>query len=122
MNPAEDYILNQPEPYRLILVHLQVIIEKTIPQVDLKYKYRIPFYYIESKPCCYLNVPKKKGYVDVGFWNAAHLTVHLDQLTTAGRKMMKSLRYTSLEEIDEKVLIEVLRDAYAVRDKSFWKK
>lgn len=45
MNPAEDYIYNQPEVYRAILMHLQVVIEQTIPEIELKYKWRIPFYY-----------------------------------------------------------------------------
>jgi len=39
MNPAEDYILNNPDPYRSILLHLQVVIEKIIPEAALKYKY-----------------------------------------------------------------------------------
>lgn len=38
MNPAEDYILNQPERYRSILLHVQVIIEHTIPEAELKFK------------------------------------------------------------------------------------
>jgi len=120
MNPAEEYILNQPEPFRGILLHLQSVIELTIPEIDLKYKYRIPFYYVNDKPFCYLN--QSKDYVDVGFWHANHLRVHLDKMTTAGRKMMKSLRYTSLEQIDDKILVEVLRDAYSVRGKGFWGK
>ena len=119
MNPAEDYILNQPEPFRGILLHVQLMVERTVTTVELKYKYRIPFYYINGRPFCYLN--QSKDYVDVGFWNAAHLSVHLDKMTTAGRKMMKSLRYKSLEEIDDTVLTEVLKDAYSVRDKKFWK-
>ncbi|MDY7394727.1 DUF1801 domain-containing protein [Aureibaculum sp. 2210JD6-5] len=121
MNPAENYILNQPEPYRSILLHLQVIIENTIKDVDLKYKYRIPFYYINGRPFCYLNVNQKERFVDLGFWNAAHLTVNLEYMTTAKRKMMKSLRYKSLKEINEKILIEILKDAYAVKDKKFYK-
>jgi hypothetical protein len=119
MNPAEDYILNQEEPFRSILLHLQSVIESTVPNVDLKYKYRIPFYYIDGRPFCYLN--QSKNYVDVGFWNAAHLTTHLDKMTTTGRKIMKSLRYTSLDEIDHDVLVDVLNDAFAVRDRKFWK-
>ncbi|WP_425236081.1 DUF1801 domain-containing protein [Ulvibacterium sp.] len=119
MNPAEDYILNQPEPYRSILLHLQSVIEHTVPGIDLKFKYRIPFYYIEGRPFCYLN--HTKDYIDVGFWNAAHLTVHLEHMTAAGRKIMRSLRYRSLEEIDDTILMEVLQDAYQVRDKRFWK-
>ena len=121
MNPAENYILNQIEPYRSILLHLQVIIENTLPEADLKFKWKLPCYYIDKTPCCYLIVPKNKDFVDLGFWNAAHLTIHLDKMTTEGRKMIGSLRYKSLNEIDDKVLIEVLLDAYSVKDKKFWK-
>lgn len=120
MNPAENYILSQPEPFRSILLHLQSVIEQTVPEVDLKFKYKIPFYYLQGKPYCYLN--QSKNYVDLGFWNAAHLTVHLEHMTTAGRKIMRSLRYTSLKEIDHTILEEVLKDAYTVKDEKFWKK
>ncbi len=119
MNPAEEYILNQPEPFRSMLLHLQSVIERTIPKVELKYKYRVPFYYLEGRPFCYLN--QAKDYVDVGFWMAAHLSKHLNEMTTAGRKMMKSLRYHSLEEINDTILIEILKDAYAVKERKFWK-
>lgn len=120
MNPAENYILNQPEPYRSILFHLQVIIKKTLPEADLKFKWKVPFYYFD-KTRCYLNMPKNKNFVDLGFWNAAHLTVHLDHMTIAGRKMMRSIRYKTLDEIDNKILVETLLDAYSVKDKKFWK-
>ncbi|WP_316931547.1 hypothetical protein [Maribacter antarcticus] len=42
-------------------------------------------------------------------------------MTMEGRNMIKSLRYTSLEEIDETVLKEILLDAFSVKDKKFWK-
>ena len=120
MNPAENYILSQPEPYRNILLHLQSVIEQSVPEVDLKYKYKIPFYYLQGKPFCYLN--QSNNYVDLGFWKAAHLTVHLDHMTIAGRKIMRSLRYTSLQEVDHTILVEVLKDAYSIKDVKFWKK
>ncbi len=120
MNPAEEYILRQAEPFKTIVLHVQVLIENTIPSVALKYKYKIPFYYIEERPFCYLNVVAKKGYVDVGFWNAGHITVHLEHMTTAGRKVMKSLRYFDIEDINETILIEVLQNAYEVKDKKFY--
>lgn len=119
MNPAENYILNQKEPYRSILLFLQAIITRTIPDAELKFKYKVPFYYINGKPYCYLN--QSKNYIDLGFWNAQYLTVHLEYMTTAGRKMMRSLRYTTLEEIDTVVLEAILRDAYSVQEKKFWK-
>lgn len=119
MNPSAAYILNQTEPYRSMLLHLQSVIEMTIPEVDLKFKYRIPFYYSNGRPFCYLN--QSKDYVDLGFWNGAYLNKSLEFMTSSGRKMIKSLRYFSLEGIDDKILIEVLQEAYSVRDKKFYK-
>ena len=119
MNPAEEYMLRQSEPYRAMLLYLQALIEREIPEVELKFKYRIPFYYIDGKPYCYLN--QSKDYVDVGFWGSAHLSVHLNHMETKGRKVMRSLRYHSLEDIDPKILTEVLQDAYSIRAKGFWK-
>jgi len=118
MNPAATYILNQPEPYKSILMHLQLTIEKIVPTVELKFKYKIPFYYVDGHPFCYLN--QTKDFVDVGFWKAAHLTVHQEHLIAEHRKVIKSLRYYSLQEIDTRVLEEVLLNAYEVRNKKFY--
>lgn len=119
MDPASEYILNQPEPFRSILLHLQSVVEHTIPEAEMKYKWRIPFYYLGKTPFCYLN--RSKDYVDIGFFKAAYLTMHAEHMVTEGRKVMKSLRYHSLEEIDDRVLTEVLKEAYSVRDKKFYK-
>lgn len=119
MNPAEDYILKQNEPFRAILLHLQLVIEHTLPNAELKYKWKIPCYYIGKRPLCYLN--QSKDYVDVGFWASQYLTKHLEHFTTEKRKVVKSLRYKSLEDIDDKILIEVLKEAYAAKDKPFYK-
>lgn len=121
MNPAEAYILDQVEPFKSILLELQVLVETTVPDIDLKYKYRLPFYYLNGKPFCYFNVSRKKGYVDVGFWSSAHLTVHQDKMVTEGRKVMKSLRYFTLDDLDADICIEVLQEAAAVNHKGFWK-
>lgn len=118
MNPAENYILNQTEPFSSMLMHLQAVIEHTIADVDLKYKYLVPFYYVNGKPFCYLN--QSKDYIDVGFWYAHHLKENLEYLTVAGRKTIRSLRYKSLEEINDAVLIAILKEAYSVKDKKFY--
>ncbi|ASV29281.1 DUF1801 domain-containing protein [Maribacter cobaltidurans] len=122
MNPAENYIFSQPEPYRSILMHLQLVIEKTLPEVSLKYKWNIPCFYVDKSPICYLNASHKKQFVDIAFWNSAHLTKHLDKMVSEKRKVVRSLRYASLEEIDDKVLTEVLEDAYSVRKNGFYKR
>ncbi|GGD55817.1 hypothetical protein GCM10011361_22970 [Muriicola marianensis] len=101
-----------------MLLHLQTVVEQAIPEAEMKYKWRIPFFYLEGKPFCYLN--RSKDYVDIGFFKAAYLTVHTEHMVTEGRKVMKSLRYRSLEAIDDQVLTDVLKDAYSVRDRKFY--
>lgn len=122
MKPAEAYILNQSEPFKSILLHLQILIEATFPKVDLQFKWKIPFYYLNERPFCYLNASKKKGYVDVVFWVSAHLTKYNEFLISDNRKVVKSLRYYKLEEIDEKVLLTVLEEAHQLKDKGFYKR
>ncbi len=122
MNPAENYIFSQPEPYRDILMHLQMVIERTLPEVTLQYKWKIPCFYSDKSPICYMNVSQKNHFVDLGFWNSAHLTKHLDEMVSEKRKVVRSLRYTSLEDIDDLVLVEVLKDAYSVRKNGFYKR
>ncbi|WP_420593004.1 DUF1801 domain-containing protein [Robiginitalea biformata] len=113
MNPAENYILEACEPYRGIMVQLQLLIHREIPSAELRFKYRLPFYYVDNRPFCYMN--QSRDYVDLGFARAAHLTRHLDKMESKGRKHMRSLRYRSAEEIDAAILSDVLREAYSVR-------
>jgi len=122
MKPAEEYILNQSEPYRSIVLHLQMVIERTLPNVELKYKWNIPCFYVGKSPIGYVNVSQKKHFVDLGFWNSAHLTKHLDILVSEKRKVVRSLRYTSLEDVDDVVLTDVLKEAFSVRNNGFYKR
>ena len=122
MKPAEAYILNQPEPFQSILVHLQIIIEHNFPEVDLQFKWKIPFYYMNGSPFCYLNPSKKKGYVDVCFYGVTELEKYNELLISEGRKIVKSLRYFSLEEINAEILISVLTEANEKKEKGFWRK
>ncbi len=119
MNPAEVYILQQQEPFKSILLHLQLLIEHTLPIAELKYKWRIPFYYVGKRPICYLN--QTKDYVDVGFWHSAHLTKYSEYLVSDKRKVVKSLRFKSLEDIHDDVFIFILKEAYLHKEKTFWK-
>ncbi|MHA7059991.1 DUF1801 domain-containing protein [Aquimarina sp. M1] len=117
MKPAEQYILSQSEPYRSMLLQLQVIIKATLPDVELLFKWKVPFYYVGKSPICYLNVTK--GYVDVGFWSAQYFTDYLDKLETDNRKYVKSLRYYKQEEIEEQVLTVLLQQAYTHKNEKF---
>lgn len=122
MKPAEDYILNQPEPYRSILMHAQVIIEHTIPEAELKYKWKIPCYYVGKRPICYLNASHKNEFVDVAFWHSSYITKYTEHLVSEERKVVKSLRYKTLEDINDKILISILEQVNTCKEDGFYKK
>ena len=122
MNPAEEYIVSREEPYRSILLHLKAVIETIIPEVQMKYKWGIPCFYSGKQPICYLNASYKGKFVDIAFWNSAHLTKHVELMYAENRKVVKSFRYVSLEEINDTILMEVLQEVYELKEKGFYKK
>lgn len=109
MNPAENYILKQQEPFKSILIELQILIENSTPALDMKFKWGIPFYYLKNQPFCYLNV--SKNYVDLGIVKGAENQIYLNKLVSKNRKKMVSLRYYKLEDIDVEVLVSVIQKA-----------
>ncbi|MEH6538114.1 MAG: DUF1801 domain-containing protein [Psychroserpens sp.] len=119
MKPAEEYILKQPEPFKSILMHLQMLIEHALPEAEMKYKWRIPCYYFETRPICYLN--QSKDYVDVGFWHSAHLTKYTEYMVSENRKVVKSMRYKTLEDINDELFISILKEVEKHKNKSFLK-
>ncbi len=112
MKRTDLYLLNQPEPYRSILLHIIAVIEINLPEIILEYKWSVPYFYYKKKPFCYLNASHKNQYVEVGFAKGFHLKNNLEHLIADnGRNTVKSLRYKSLAEIDNTILISVLQEA-----------
>ena len=110
MKPAEEYILKQPEPFKSILLHVQLLIEHALPEVHMEFKWRIPCYY------------QSRDYVDVAFWHSAHLSSNLDKyLVSEKRKVIKSLRYKILEDINDEIFIRILKEVESFKNKSFLK-
>jgi hypothetical protein len=122
MKPAEAFILEQPEPFKSILMHLQILIETSFSEGDLQFKWKMPFYYLNNKPLCYLNPSKKKGYVDVGFYANNEFKKFNEFVISDNRKVVKSLRYTKVSDINAEVLISVLEEAYNQTTKGFFGK
>ncbi len=97
-----------------------MLIEHTLPESHLEYKWKLPCFYIEKRPICYLN--QAKDYVDIGFWHSAHLSKKWDgYLVTEKRKVVKSLRYKTVEDIDDKVFVGILKEVETYKNRSFLK-
>ena len=112
MKPTALYILQQPEKYRDILLHIISVVEQTLPEATLEYKWGIPYFYYKKKPFCYLNASHKHEFVDVGFAKGFQLKCNQEHLIAdKGRNTIKSLRYFNIEKIDNAVLVAVIKEA-----------
>lgn len=112
MKPTGLFILNQPEKYRDMMLHVVAVIEHALPEASLEFKWKVPYFYYKKKPLCYLNSNHKRQYLDIGFAKGFQLKHNLEHLNSDdGRNTVKSLRYSSLEEIDNAILIALLQEA-----------
>ena len=117
MNPAEAYILKQSQPYKAILLQLQAIIEAVAPNSELLYKWKIPFYYNNGIPLCFLN--QSKDYVDLAFWHGDKIKKYREHFVTANRKSLTSLRYRSVEDINDEIIVYVIQEQLRIDTNPF---
>nr|WP_284653341.1 DUF1801 domain-containing protein [Flavobacterium buctense] len=95
-----------------MLLHIITVVEHTLPEVSLEYKWGIPYFYYKKKPFCYLNASHKHQFVDVGFAKGFQLKNNLEHLIADnGRNTIKSLRYYALDKIENDVLASVIEEA-----------
>jgi hypothetical protein len=112
MNPIEQHIFNQQEPYQSIMLYVRSVILKTLPEVKEKYSYKIPFYNCYNKPMLYIGVLKGTDYVDVAFVQGILLEKDFPELKDyKNRKQVRSLQVKSIEDFDELVFVELLNKA-----------
>jgi len=111
MRLTDEYIFRQPEKQQSILLHLISVFEREIPELELLFKWGIPYFYYRKKPFCYLAPNAKKGFVDAGFARGFQLQRNQEYLVSENRNTVKSLRYFSLESINNAILKDVVREA-----------
>ncbi len=119
MNPVDQYLFSQKEPYQSILLYVRSVIIKTLPKIEEKYNYKVPFYHHNKKPLCYLIILKRTNYVDIAFVQGIFLQNKFPQLKNYNkRKQVRSLQIKSLENFDEFMFKELLKEASILLDSS----
>lgn len=112
MNPTENYILKQEEPYQSIMLYVRSVLKKTLPEIDERFSYRIPFYHYNKKPLCYFNVLKGTSYVDIGFLQGSLLEADFPELVDGRqRKKVRSIEIEHIESFDEVRFIDLIKAA-----------
>ena len=123
MNPVEQHILNQVEPYQLLMLYVRSVIKRTLPSIEEKYNYKIPFYHLDKKPMLYLNVLKGTDFLDVAFVQGFLLQEEFTELKDyKNRKNVRSIQMKNMHDFDEIRFIQLLKKAALVliKSKSAW--
>jgi hypothetical protein len=121
MNATELYIHGLPENQRLMMEFLREIILGTSPKIREDFKYALQFYYANG-PFCYLN--KQKTNVYIAFYWGKLMPEFDSFFDISPRTMVKSITFSTLEMIEEKIPIlqEILSSALLVDHNKYTKK
>lgn len=116
MNPALENTHNVPEPFRAIMMYLQLLVEVASPNAQLIYKWHLPFYYLDKKSLfCFLNY--RKTFADLGLaYGDALRDKQGVSIAGENRNMMRPLCFYKLEDIDDTVVIETLQELELLRE------
>ena len=99
---VDDYIEKQKSPQREICQRLRKIILKTLPNIKEEKKLGVPWY--EGK----YYIVALKDHVNLGF-SLKGLSSKEVGLFEGGGKTMKHIKIRSLNEINEKKIVELLK-------------
>ena len=102
LKPVDEYFIRQKEPGRSIMLYDRDVILHTLPDVEERYSYGVPFYNIRKKPMVYLNILKGKNYVDVAFVQGILIEKEFPILKNDNnRKQVRSIQLKTIEDLDQ---------------------
>ncbi len=96
------------EKSRELLYQLRSIILQVSNELQEVTKYGIPFFTVKDKWVVYITFSKKYKVVEIGFPMAHKLPHYEHQLIVDNRKLIRSLRMNTMEEINEELIKNVI--------------
>ena len=110
MRPVDAYFLEQKEPYQSIMLYVRSVILRTLPEINERYSYKVPFYNIDKKPMLYLNILKGTRFVDVAFVHGVIFEAQFPILKNYNnRKQVRSIQLERIEDLDEMQFVALLK-------------
>ncbi|HYG37394.1 MAG TPA: DUF1801 domain-containing protein [Cytophagales bacterium] len=113
MDEVEEFILNYDGGQKETLLYFHNLM-MSFPEITAKIRYKIPFYYRKSW-LCYLN-PSKNGKVEFAFTRGNELSNEQGLLDSKGRRQVFSVTFSSIKEIPEAAILEVIQEAILLDD------
>jgi hypothetical protein len=108
MHQVDTYIESLPEHQQELMQTLRAVIIRTVPGVEEKFSYKIPFYYYHGM-LCYLG-PGADGVV-LSFCRGKDLVDAFPQLEQKGRAVVASVTVRGAKDIIRLELIELIATA-----------
>lgn len=133
MQEVDEFIINLPKDEQVILKRLRALIFQAEPRITEKISLGVPYYsrhrrlfflWPASAVPCPQMLDKKPAppKVTLGFCYGNLLSNAQGLLISEGRKQVYTIKISSLSNIDEKLLSEVLNEAVLIDDQFFRKK
>lgn len=131
MKDVAGFIADLPGTERLITSRLRTIILESDPRLQEKLSYGVPYFFHHRRICFLWPVshlppryslwPENQSKVTLGLCYGNLLSNEQGILQKEGRKQVYMIRYSSLNEIDETAVREIILEAVLI-DEAFKKK
>ena len=123
---VNDFIINLPKEERVLVSRLRDLLMETEPRFREKLSYGVP-YFSRNRRVCFIwpaSAPlgPTNAKVSFGFCYANLLSNVQGILLKEGRKQVYIARFSSINEIDERLLLEIIQEALIVDDWHLQKK
>jgi uncharacterized protein DUF1801 len=117
---VNDFVINLPKEERVIVSRLRNLLFETEPRFREKLSYGVPYFSRNRRVCFIWPASAPLGPIDAkvsfGFCYANLLSNAQGILLKEGRKQVYIARFSSTNEIDEKLLLEIIQEALIVDD------
>ncbi|MBK6273727.1 MAG: DUF1801 domain-containing protein [Saprospirales bacterium] len=110
----DNYILSQDELSRQLIFLLRDIILSTTPEITERLSFNCPFYHYKGM-LCYISIEKKTVYI--GFCRGVLLKEKYPILEIKNRKLIASISYKNMEEVDVDLIQNILQDSMKLNEK-----
>ena len=119
---VDEFLDYLPEPERLIVEDLRHLIFETLPQIQEKLSYNVP-YYSRYRRICFLWQPAvewgghRQSGVLLGFTHGFLMQDDLNFLDKGNRKQVYTHTFTTRSEVDPSVVVAYLLEAWHIDEK-----
>jgi hypothetical protein len=114
----EDFVFNLPKDERVLVSRLRELLLDSEPRFMEKLSYGVPYFSRNRRVCFIWPASAPQGptnaKVSFGFCYGHLLSNSQGLLLSEGRKQVYIARFSSLKEIDEKLVLELVQEALMV--------